>query len=116
MQEQHDAFGQALLANHSHRGGFAVIERDDGLVECDPLDKYFSRYLQWSPIARRIVRSAKGHVLDIGAGAGRHSLYLQRKGLRVTAIDVSAGILCSIRNATLSRHDHEELLRHNHAS
>ena len=99
MRDQQDAFGHALSDNHSRRGSFAVIERDDGLVECAPLDQYFTCYRQWSPIARRIVRCAKGHVLDIGAGAGRHSLYLQRKGLRVTAIDVSptAVDLCRLR-------------------
>jgi len=31
----------------------------------------------------------KGRVLDVGCGAGRHSRYLQEKGLDVTGIDVS---------------------------
>lgn len=30
-----------------------------------------------------------GPVLDLGAGAGRASLYLQERGLRVTAVDAS---------------------------
>jgi len=33
----------------------------------------------------------KGKTLDIGAGAGSHSLYLQDKGITVTAIDISEG-------------------------
>jgi len=32
-------------------------------------------------------------VLDIGCGAGRHALYLQRRGLRVTGIDASAQLV-----------------------
>ena len=34
---------------------------------------------------------AKGKVLDIGACAGSHSLYLQDKGFDVTALDISEG-------------------------
>ncbi len=30
-----------------------------------------------------------GRVLDVGCGAGRHSLYLQKKGFDVLGIDVS---------------------------
>lgn len=33
----------------------------------------------------------KGKTLDIGAGAGSHALYLQDKGIQVTAIDISEG-------------------------
>lgn len=33
----------------------------------------------------------KGKTLDIGAGAGSHTLFLQEKGIDVTAIDISEG-------------------------
>lgn len=39
----------------------------------------------------------KGKTLDIGAGAGSHSLYLQDKGIRVTAIDISEGAVNVMR-------------------
>ncbi len=35
-----------------------------------------------------VLRLARGHVLDVGAGAGALSLALQARGLRVTALDV----------------------------
>jgi len=40
-----------------------------------------------------LIKYAKGRVLDVGAGAGRHSLFLQNKGHKVVAIDVSTGAL-----------------------
>jgi len=41
----------------------------------------------------------KGRVLDIGCGAGRHSLYLQKKGFDVLGIDSSplAIKVCKLR-------------------
>ncbi|GEM_PF-2341504 len=46
--------------------------------------------------AEDVVRHATGHpargpVLDLGVGAGRVALYLQERGLRVTAVDASPG-------------------------
>ena len=45
------------------------------------------------------IKAAKGRILDIGCGAGRHSLYLQQKGFDVTGIDISPGAVkvCKFR-------------------
>ena len=45
------------------------------------------------------MRLVKGRVLDVGCGAGRHSLYLQKKGFDVLGIDVSplAIEVCKLR-------------------
>jgi cyclopropane fatty-acyl-phospholipid synthase-like methyltransferase len=42
-----------------------------------------------SEIERKALDMAKGRILDVGAGAGCHSLVLQKRGLDVTAIDIS---------------------------
>lgn len=90
MHDRHDAFGRALLDTYLKNGGFAVIERDDGLTSVDrPFARYFATFTKWGLCERRAIRLVRGRVLDIGAGAGRHSLYLQNKGFRVTAIDPS---------------------------
>lgn len=50
---------------------------------------YLADYPTWPSRHRQAVRYAKGRVLDIGCGAGRHALYLQAKGLNVLGIDTS---------------------------
>ena len=84
-----DATGQAIWAAFNGKYGFEVVERDDGFVVGGTTAQYFSKFKEWLPHEKRAIKYAKGKVLDIGCGAGRHAIYLQNKGLDVTAIDVS---------------------------
>jgi SAM-dependent methyltransferase len=101
MKVTEDAFGQQLLAQYKGRTASAeIIERDDNYIDTgSAAGLYFLEYEQWSPIEQQAVAFAKGRVLDIGCGAGRHSLYLQLKGFDVTAIDHSPGAIevCKLR-------------------
>ena len=54
-----------------------------------PLTTLFRSYESMPKIERKALDMAKGRVLDVGAGAGCHSLVLQERGLDVTAIDIS---------------------------
>ena len=54
-----------------------------------PLTTLFRNYESMPEIERKALDLAKGRVLDVGAGAGCHSLVLQEKGMDVTAIDIS---------------------------
>ena len=54
-----------------------------------PLPTLFRSYESMPEIERRALDMARGKVLDVGAGAGCHSLVLQECGLDVTAIDIS---------------------------
>ena len=101
MKNNGDAFGENLLAQY--RGGrmmAEIVERGDGYIDTgsDPGD-YFSEYKDWSRGEQRAVDLARGRILDIGCGAGRHSLYLQQKGFDVTAVDNSPGAVrvCKLR-------------------
>lgn len=55
-----------------------------------PLPYLFRSYNQMPALEQRALNLAKGLVLDVGCGAGSHSLYLQQQGLKVTALDSSA--------------------------
>lgn len=54
-----------------------------------PLQTLFRKYEEMPIIERKALDLAKGKTLDVGAGAGCHSLVLQERGIDVTAIDIS---------------------------
>ena len=70
-----------------------IIERDDGLVNGAPADHYLGDPHEWQPHDHRALRLCRGHVLDIGCGAGRTALELQRRGVAVTGLDTSPGAI-----------------------
>jgi len=89
LESEEDAFGHALLDAHNGLEVNEIIERDDGFVTSTSNKVYFSNYETWSPVEQKAMLFVKGRVLDIGCGAGRHSLHLQRRGFDVIGIDVS---------------------------
>jgi cyclopropane fatty-acyl-phospholipid synthase-like methyltransferase len=89
LKSEEDAFGHALLDACNGLEVNEIIERDDGFVTSTSNKVYFSNYEAWSPVEQKAMLFVKGRVLDIGCGAGRHSLHLQKRGFNVTGIDVS---------------------------
>lgn len=100
MKPEEDAYGQEVWAYYKGKESFEVVERDDGYFDVSGGPKaYFSEYESWRPHEKKVMKHVKGRVLDIGCGAGRHSLYLQRKGFDVLGIDNSplAIKVCKLR-------------------
>jgi SAM-dependent methyltransferase len=101
MKISQDAYGRQLLAQYEGGSPTAeIVERDDGYIDTgSDAGAYFETYNRWPVIERRAIRFARGRVLDIGCGAGRHLLYLQERGLDVTGIDSSPGAVkvCKLR-------------------
>ncbi len=85
-----DAYGQEVWYHYNGKKSFEIVEREDGYFDVSSgAPTYFSDYEQWGEHLKQGIEFAKGRILDIGCGAGRHSLYLQSKGFDVTGIDIS---------------------------
>jgi SAM-dependent methyltransferase len=104
MRKAADAYGAELWDYYTTKQKKReIVERDDNFIDGKRDgyggDVYFSEYRDWSPIEKKAIKYAHGRVLDVGCGAGRHALYLQKKGLDVTGIDTSplAIKICQLR-------------------
>jgi cyclopropane fatty-acyl-phospholipid synthase-like methyltransferase len=54
---------------------------------------FFRTYDKMPALEQQALALCHGKILDIGCGAGSHSLYLQQQGMDITAIDISAGAI-----------------------
>ncbi|WP_299364607.1 bifunctional 2-polyprenyl-6-hydroxyphenol methylase/3-demethylubiquinol 3-O-methyltransferase UbiG [Winogradskyella sp.] len=87
-----DIFGKALLdyqnGNYSEDIiTWTNISNEDIL----PLPYLFRSYSEMPKLEQNALNLCKGTILDVGCGAGNHSLWLQNKGFKVKAIDSSNG-------------------------
>ncbi|MEO8887611.1 MAG: methyltransferase domain-containing protein [Mucilaginibacter sp.] len=85
-----DVLGRAIFDyHHQNKPGQLWIHNQYGPKEEMPLDIFFRPKDDMSDIELLALDHCRGKVLDIGAGAGSHSLLLQQGGTDVTAIDIS---------------------------
>lgn len=91
MNSKIDAMGRAIADFCKDREQAGRLRVFSPMFEEDeiPLPTLFRSYESMPEIERMALDMAKGCVLDVGAGAGCHSLVLQERGQDVTAIDIS---------------------------
>jgi SAM-dependent methyltransferase len=66
-----------------------VVRAEDGEEERTPARVFFREPGEFSALDAAALDLCRGRVLDVGAGAGCHSLVLQARRMSVTALDVS---------------------------
>ena len=89
-----DVFGKALLDYHNgHYSEDIITSTSISDNDVLPLPYLFRDFKDMPKLEQRALKLSKGSVLDVGCGAGNHSLYIQNKGLNVKAIDISRGAI-----------------------
>jgi SAM-dependent methyltransferase len=90
IKKYHDPIGHAVWDYLNGYRGESIVVRTD-IAEDEQLSpSYFFRTFEQMPVQEQeALKRCSGKILDIGAGAGAHSLWLQNQGLEVDAIDIS---------------------------
>ena len=89
---QPDVLGSALMDYYREKTDEPLILHNSyGDPEEMPLEVFFEAEDQLSELDQYALSLCRGSVLDVGAGAGKHSLILQNKRKNVTALDNSPG-------------------------
>ncbi len=65
------------------------VHSDCSGLEILPVEIFFRHYYSLTELERYALDLCQGRTLDVGAGAGCHSLILQERGFEVTAVDIS---------------------------
>lgn len=94
-----DVYGNALKDFH-----FKQIKKDL-TVHCSHTEEevmdvsyFFRQFSQMPEIEHKALSLCQGSVLDVGAAAGCHAIELEKKGLNVTAIDISEGAVAVLND------------------
>ena len=103
-KKDHDIFGKAISAYFENGDETDIIvhspDFDDDVI---PVPYLFRSYKEMPKLEQKALQLCRGRVLDVGCGAGSHSLYLQeQRNLKVTAIDTSAGAIDVCRKRGIS--------------
>lgn len=98
LKRAQDAYGQLIYDFYRGKAAMELVERDDGwITESGGPRDYFAPFSRWPKHHRQAMRWVRGNVLDIGAGAGRVSLYLQARRHEVLAVDISPLAIRTVR-------------------
>ncbi|WP_395047744.1 class I SAM-dependent methyltransferase [Flavobacterium sp.] len=102
-----DLFGKAILDYQTNNSPEDLIT-ETSISEADEMSVayLFRSYAEMPKLEQKALQLAKGKVLDVGCGAGSHSLSLQNeRNLTVTSIDISEKAIeaCQLRGLKNAR-------------
>jgi len=89
-----DPMGAALVDEfNGSREADIVVMHQHGTDDLLPVNHLLREWKEMPLLEQEALYRCSGKVLDVGAGAGSHTLVLQNRGMDVTAIDISPGAI-----------------------
>ena len=93
-KKNHDPIGHAVWDYLNGIRGESILVTTDIAEDEQLLPSHFFRTFEQMPVQEQeALTRCKGKILDVGAGAGAHSLWLQERGFEVEAMEISP-LLC----------------------
>ncbi len=95
-----DLIGKAILDYQlTKKPNVIITETDISEDEEMNVSYWFREYNEMPKLEQIALKTCKGKILDVGCGAGSHSLYLESKNFDVKAIDISPNAIeaCKLR-------------------
>lgn len=80
-----------------------LVHCNKGEDEIIPISYFFRDYNEMPELEKKALSLCTGKILDIGAGSGIHSLYLESQGMDVTSLDIKPGFVDVMRKRGLSK-------------
>ena len=109
-----DLWGRALLDyHHGSLKNTLKLHTSFGDPEEVPLWVFFREQHDFEEHELLALDQCQGRVLDIGAGTGCHSLYLQEHGISVTALEQSSGACKVMRSRGVQQVVEQDLFSYN---
>lgn len=103
------AFYDYLNGNSSAK---IIVHCNKGDDEVIPVSYFFRKYDEMPELEKIALSLCSGSILDIGAGSGSHSLYLQDKGYGVTALDIRQGFVDIMQKRGLKNVIHSNIFEY----
>jgi 2-polyprenyl-3-methyl-5-hydroxy-6-metoxy-1,4-benzoquinol methylase len=105
-----NTYSQALQNYHLGKipDTYEII-RDDGYSSTVPVSVFFD-HSSFDELELSALDSCAGKTLDVGAGAGRHSIELQRRKVDVTAVDISENAVNIMKDLGVERVIHSDIM------
>ena len=69
-----------------------IIHSNKSDIETVPVAYFFRKYDEMPLLEQKALALCSGDILDVGAGSGSHSLFLQQKGKNITALEIRVGL------------------------
>lgn len=100
-----DPIGKAIQDFAKSKKPADIIVSSD-ICEDDiiPVEVLFRTYEEMPELEQIALKECKGKILDVGSGAGAHSLYLTEMGMTVKSIEISQGAVAYQKSMGINAH------------